>query len=67
MQNPPTSPGYSLFNTNTWTPNLVGQLRNNKPQENQINHLPQHSLFTGQGPQSLAQLLEQQRSQKNDI
>ncbi|KAJ3639053.1 hypothetical protein Zmor_008710 [Zophobas morio] len=67
MQNPTTSPGYSLFNTNTWTPNLVGQLRNTKPQENQPTHLPQHSLFTGQGPQSLAQLLEQQQSQKNDI
>ncbi|XP_015832940.2 nonsense-mediated mRNA decay factor SMG7 isoform X1 [Tribolium castaneum] len=67
MQNPTTSPGYSLFNTNTWTPNLVGQLRNNKAQDNQVSHLPQHSLFTGQGPQSLAQLLEQQQSQKSDV
>jgi hypothetical protein len=67
MQNSTTSPGYSLFNTNTWTPNLVGQLRTTKSQDSQISHLPQHSLFTGQGPQSLAQLLEQQQSQKNDV
>ncbi|KAJ8933959.1 hypothetical protein NQ314_013674 [Rhamnusium bicolor] len=61
-------PGYSLFNTNSWTPNLAGQLRNNKQTENSANHLPQHSLFSGHGPKSLAQLLEQQSQlNKNDL
>lgn len=62
-----STPGYSLFN-NSWTPNLPGQLRNNKPAENSLSHLPQQSLFSGQGPKSLAQLLEQQSQlSKNDL
>ncbi|KAJ8921440.1 hypothetical protein NQ315_003058 [Exocentrus adspersus] len=70
MQAPNTTPGYSLFNTNSWTPNLAGQLRNNlKQTENPTSHLPQQSLFSGHGPKSLAQLLEHQQSQltKNDL
>ncbi|CAH1236385.1 unnamed protein product [Diabrotica balteata] len=68
FQNQNNTPGYSLFN-NSWTPNLPGQLRNNKPSENNtLNHLPQQSLFSGQGPKSLAQLLEQQSQlSKNDL
>ncbi|KAG5894975.1 hypothetical protein JTB14_009706 [Gonioctena quinquepunctata] len=69
VQNQPSSaPGYSLFN-NSWTPNLAGQLRNNKPPENATNQMPPHqSLFSGQGPKSLAQLLEQQSQlNKNDL
>ncbi|XP_023015332.2 nonsense-mediated mRNA decay factor SMG7 [Leptinotarsa decemlineata] len=67
VQTQTTMPGYSLFN-NSWTPNLAGQLRNNKPQENLTNHMPQQSLFSGHGPKSLAQLLEQQSQlSKNDL
>lgn len=69
LQNATTTPGYSLFNTNSWTPNLAGQLRNSKQTDNSTNHLPQQSLFSGHGPKSLAQLLEHQQSQlnKNDL
>lgn len=59
-QNSTTTPGYSLFNANSWTPNLAGQLRNNMQTENSTNHMQQQSLFSGHGPKSLAQLLEQQ-------
>lgn len=66
-QNPNTTPGYSLFNANSWTPNLAGQLRNSVQTENSANHMQQQSLFSGHGPKSLAQLLEQQSqlNQKN--
>lgn len=54
---PPPSPGaYSLFNNSGWTPTLTNQ----RPGE--FNG-PQHSLFGGPGPQSLAQLLEHQQNQ----
>lgn len=66
VQNQNTTPGYSLFN-NSWTPNLPGQLRN-KSSDNNLSRLPQQSLFSGQGPKSLAQLLEQQSQlSKNDL
>lgn len=65
---PATTPGYSLFNTTGWNPNLPGQLKNNKTSnETNVSHVSQQSLFAGQGPQSLAQLLEQQNQMpKND-
>ncbi|KAF7286748.1 hypothetical protein GWI33_004371 [Rhynchophorus ferrugineus] len=55
--------GYSLFN-NSWTPNLPGSFRGNTsiPDNSPFNG-PQHSLFGGHGPQSLAQLLEHQQNQ----
>ncbi|XP_060526305.1 nonsense-mediated mRNA decay factor SMG7-like [Cylas formicarius] len=53
--------GYSLFN-NSWTPNLPSHLRSNKNVENAY-YDPQHSLFGGFGPKSLAQLLEHQQNQ----
>lgn len=56
------TPGYSLFN-NSWAPNLPGQLRNNKMADTAAFNGPQHSLFRGHGPQSLAQLLEHQQNQ----
>ncbi|KAJ8977656.1 hypothetical protein NQ317_002458 [Molorchus minor] len=66
IQNQNNTPGYSLFNTNSWTPNLAGQLRSNKHVENtSASHLPQQSLFSGHSPKSLAQLLEHQQSQLN--
>lgn len=56
-QEMPPSPGaYSLFNNSGWTPTLTNQ----RPGE--FNG-PQHSLFGGPGPQSLAQLLEHQQNQ----
>lgn len=65
----PTNAGaYSLFNANSWNPNLpthVKTPRNNH--ENFNNSVQHHSLFASQGPQSLAQLLEQQNHwQKNE-
>ncbi|CAG9865335.1 unnamed protein product [Phyllotreta striolata] len=67
VQSQNNAPGYSLFN-NSWTPNLPGQLRNSKPLDSSLAHLPQQSLFSGQGPKSLAQLLEQQSQlPKNDL
>ncbi|CAG9815698.1 unnamed protein product [Phaedon cochleariae] len=68
-QQPPANPGYSLFN-NSWTPNLAGQLRGSKPPTEAAmgGHLPQQSLFSGHGPKSLAQLLEQQSQlNKHDL
>ncbi|KAH1005913.1 hypothetical protein HUJ04_006814 [Dendroctonus ponderosae] len=58
------SPGYSLFNNSSWAPNLGNQLMNNiiGDKTSQFNG-PQHSLFGGPGPQSLAQLLEHQQNQ----
>lgn len=58
--------GYSLFNANSWTPNLVDQLQNSKTTQqptslaNTSGSSSQQSLFSGQGLQSLAQLVEQQ-------
>ncbi|KAL1506185.1 hypothetical protein ABEB36_005592 [Hypothenemus hampei] len=58
----PSNQGYSLFNNMSWAPNLQNQSRNN---DNTVFNGPQHSLFGGPGPQSLAQLLEHQQSQMN--
>ncbi|XP_018321584.1 protein SMG7-like [Agrilus planipennis] len=58
-----TPPGYSLFNSGGWSPNLSGQFRNTVPPDMLMN---QHSLFAGQAPQSLQQLLEQQNKFKNN-
>ncbi|XP_056644839.1 nonsense-mediated mRNA decay factor SMG7-like [Diorhabda sublineata] len=67
VQNQNATPGYSLFN-NSWTPNLPGQLRTKSADNNSLSRLPQQSLFSGQGPKSLAQLLEQQSQlSKNDL
>lgn len=55
-------PGYSLFN-NSWAPNLPGSFRGNKMAEGAAFNGPQHSLFGGHGPSSLAQLLEHQQNQ----
>lgn len=60
---PPQSPGYSLFNNSSWAPSLPSQLRTTKAPENTVFNGPQHSLFGGPGPQSLAQLLEHQQNQ----
>lgn len=64
----PNAAAYSLFNTNSWNPNLPGQLKNNRsPHESLGGNIRHNSLFTGQAPQSLAQLLEQQNQwQKSD-
>ncbi|CAH0559351.1 unnamed protein product [Brassicogethes aeneus] len=66
---PPPTPGYSLFNTTSWNPTLPGQLKNSKlSADNANNQISQQSLFTGHGPQSLAQLLEQQNQiPRNDL
>ncbi|KAJ8960450.1 hypothetical protein NQ318_013734 [Aromia moschata] len=51
MQNPTTAPGYSLFNANSWTPNLAGQLRSNKQSDSGASgHAQQQSLFGGTAP-----------------
>nr|CAH7728276.1 unnamed protein product [Callosobruchus chinensis] len=63
VQNPINMPGYSLFNTNSWTPNLGGQLIGNKHPEDKGTHLNHHSLFRDHEPKSLAQLLEHQQNQ----
>ncbi|CAH1962751.1 unnamed protein product [Acanthoscelides obtectus] len=63
VQNPINMPGYSLFNTNSWTPNLGGQLIGNKHPEDKTSHLNHHSLFRDHEPKSLAQLLEHQQNQ----
>lgn len=65
----PHTASYSLFNTNSWNPNLPGQLKNSQNPHDNLGNTLRHntSLFTGQGPQSLAQLLEQQNQwPKND-
>lgn len=70
VQQQPISGGYSLFNANSWSPNLAGQLQNPKntqpappPLERSVLNgaQQQQSLFSGQqSMQSLAQLVEQQ-------
>ncbi|XP_050293597.1 nonsense-mediated mRNA decay factor SMG7-like isoform X2 [Anthonomus grandis grandis] len=59
----PQSPGYSLFNNTSWPPSISTQMRSNQIAENATFNGPQHSLFGGPGPQSLAQLLEHQQNQ----
>ncbi|CAG9773080.1 unnamed protein product [Ceutorhynchus assimilis] len=54
-----TSQEYSLFNNTSWNPSLQSQPR----QVEKVFNGPQHSLFGGPGPQSLAQLLEHQQNQ----
>ncbi|XP_066147417.1 nonsense-mediated mRNA decay factor SMG7-like isoform X1 [Euwallacea fornicatus] len=61
---PPQSPGaYSLFNNTSWAPSVPNHPRGNKMADNVGFNGPQHSLFGGPGPQSLAQLLEYQQNQ----
>lgn len=58
---------YSLFNPNSWNPNLPAHIKTPRTTHENFNPVQHHSLFAGQGPQSLAQLLEQQNQwQKND-
>lgn len=65
---------YSLFNANGWNPNLPTHLKTQRTTHENFNPMqqqPHHSLFaaaaSGQTPQSLTQLLEQQNQwQKND-
>lgn len=60
---------YSLFNANSWNPNLPTHIKTSRANHENFNPIQQqhHSLFAGQGPQSLVQLLEQQNQwQKND-
>ncbi|KAK5649581.1 hypothetical protein RI129_000610 [Pyrocoelia pectoralis] len=63
MQVPSSAQGYSLFNSNSWSPSIPGQFRNNEsPSEGLIHNLRQQSLFSRQA--SLQQLLERQNQFK---
>lgn len=60
---PQKAPGYSLFSSSSWSPNLPGQAR--IPQNDVLNSMSAQSLFTMNSP-SLQQLLEQQAHMKED-
>lgn len=63
MQVPSSTPGYSLFNSNSWSPSLPGQFRSTEsPSEGLMHNLRQQSLFSRQAP--LQQLLERQNQLK---
>lgn len=63
MQVPSSAQGYSLFNSNSWSPSLPGQFRNSESSsEGLLHNLRQQSLFPRQA--SLQQLLERQNQFK---
>lgn len=63
MQVPSSTPGYSLFNSSSWSPSLPGQFRcTENSSEGMMHNLRQQSLLSRQAP--LQQLLERQNQIK---